>query len=306
MKILVTGGAGFIGSQITDKYILLGHQVTIVDNLSTGKKEYINPKAEFIEMDIQDKGIEDIFKTHTFDILNHHAAQIDLRKSVDDPKFDVSVNVIGSINLLENAVRYSVKKVIFASTGGAIYGEHEYFPADEKHPTKPFAPYGINKLSIEKYLFYYNQVYALDYIVLRYANVYGPRQNSHGECGVIAIFTDKILNGTNPLINGDGKQTRDYAYVDDVVQANLLMLDSAKPDIYNVGTSIETSVNEIFREVNNLAGTNFSEQHGPAKKGEQRRSVLSYEKIKQDFGWQPEVDIKEGLKRTVGYFRNKK
>jgi UDP-glucose 4-epimerase len=306
MNILVTGGAGFIGSQIADAYIKAGHNVIIADNMSTGVKEFINPKAKFYELDIRGEKISEVFENHKIDVINHHAAQIDLRKSVDDPKYDVDVNVNGSINLLQNAIKYGVKKFIFASTGGAIYGEHDYFPADEKHPTRPYAPYGINKNTIEKYLFYYNHVYGLDYIVFRYANVYGPRQNPFGECGVVAIFTDKMLKGTLPLINGDGKQTRDYVYVGDVVKANVLALNAKGPAIYNIGTSVETDVNYIFDKVNEYAGTGFKENHGPPKKGEQRRSVLGYEKIKKELGWEPEVDMAKGLELTIDYFKKHK
>jgi UDP-glucose 4-epimerase len=306
MNILVTGGAGFIGSHITDAYISRGHNVIIIDNMSTGVKEYINPKAKFYEMDVCDDKISKIFKENQIDVINHHAAQIDLRKSVDDPKFDIQVNIAGSVNLLQNAVNAGVKKFIFASTGGAIYGEHDYFPADENHATRPYAPYGINKLCVEKYLFYYNHVYGLNYTVLRYANVYGPRQNPHGECGVIAIFTDKILKGVEPLINGDGTQTRDYVYVTDVVKANVLALDAPKSDIYNVATTYETDVNFIFDRINKFAGTNFTEKHGPAKLGEQKRSVLSFEKISTELGWSPEMDIETGLKNTTEYFKNNK
>jgi UDP-glucose 4-epimerase len=306
MNILVTGGAGFIGSQIADAYIEAGHNVIIADNMSTGVKEFINPKAKFYELDIRGEKISGVFENHKIDAINHHAAQIDLRKSVDDPKYDVDVNVIGSINLLQNAIKYGVKKFIFASTGGAIYGEHDYFPADENHPTRPYAPYGINKNTIEKYLFYYNHVYGLDYIVFRYANVYGPRQNPFGECGVVAIFTDKMLKGTLPLINGDGKQTRDYVYVGDVVKANVLALKAKGPVIYNIGTSVETDVNYIFDKINKFAETGFKENHGPAKKGEQRRSVLSFEKIKKDLGWKPDVDMAKGLEMTIEYFKKHK
>jgi UDP-glucose 4-epimerase len=303
MNVLVTGGAGFIGSNITDEYIRLGHNVIIVDNMSTGVKEFINPRAVFYEIDIRSDDLSEVFTKHKIDVINHHAAQIDLRKSVESPKFDVDVNVVGSINLFELAVKYKVKKVIFASTGGAIYGEHDYFPADEAHPTRPYAPYGINKLAVEKYLFYYYHVYGLDYVVLRYANIYGPRQNPFGECGVIAIFTDKLLKGVLPVINGSGEQTRDYVYVKDVVKANVLALDSLNPTVYNIGTSRETSVNYIFAKVNELAGTGFKENHGPAKKGEQLRSVLSYEKIKNELGWKPDVDINRGLELTLDYYK---
>ena len=306
MNILVTGGAGFIGSQIADEYIKLGHNVIIADNMSTGVKEFINPKAKFYPVDIRDDKIADIFKKHKIEIINHHAAQIDLRKSVSDPKYDVDVNVIGSINLLQHAIENKVKKFIFASTGGAIYGEHDYFPADEKHPTRPYAPYGINKNTIEKYLFYYNHVYGLNYIVFRYANVYGPRQNPFGECGVVAIFTEKMLNNTCPVINGEGEQTRDYVYVQDVVNANVLALDAKGPVTYNIGTTVETSVNYIFNKVNEYADTKFKENHGPAKKGEQMRSVLSCEKINNELGWTPGVNMDKGLRLTIEYFKKNK
>lgn len=303
MRILVTGGAGFIGSNIADAYIKLGHDVYIIDNLSTGRKDFINPKAVFIETDIRDKkSVSKIFDEHKFEIINHHAAQIDLRKSVEDPNFDVDVNVMGSINLLENAVKHNIRKFIFASTGGAMYGEHDYFPADEDHPTRPYAPYGINKLAVEKYLYFYHHVYGLNYVIFRYANVYGPRQNPYGECGVIAIFTEKILNKTQPVINGNGEQTRDYVYVNDVVEANILALKAKASSIYNIGTGVETSVNYLFNELNKYSDTKFKENHGPAKKGEQMRSVLSYEKIKNELGWIPKVDINEGLRLTVEYF----
>ncbi|MGA2669448.1 MAG: NAD-dependent epimerase/dehydratase family protein [Ignavibacteria bacterium] len=303
MNILVTGGAGFIGSNISDEYIKMGHKVIIIDNLSTGVKSFINPEAIFYEMDIRDEKLGKIFEEHKIDVINHHAAQIDLRKSVENPKFDIDNNIIGSINLLQYAVKYGVKKVIYASTGGAIYGEHEYFPADEEHPIRPYAPYGIDKLAVEKYLFYYNHVYNLDYIILRYANVYGPRQNPYGECGVVAIFTEKILQNVQPLINGDGEQTRDYVYVDDVVNANVLALNIKGPKVYNIGTAIETTVNYIFKDLNKLAGTSFREDHGSEKKGEQRRSVLSYNKINHEIGWEPKVKIEEGLRLTIKYFK---
>lgn len=303
MNILVTGGAGFIGSNIVDAYISKGHNVVIIDNMSTGVKDYINPKAKFYEIDVCDTGISKVFEENKIDLINHHAAQIDLRKSVDDPAFDINVNIAGSVNLLQNAIKSGVKKFIFASTGGAIYGEHDYFPADEEHPTRPYAPYGINKMCVEKYLYYYNHVYGLDYVVLRYANVYGPRQNPHGECGVIAIFTDKILNGQQPVINGPGDQTRDYVFVNDVVNANVLALDAKGPVIYNVATTKETDVNYIFNRINRFAGTNFEEKHGPAKLGEQKRSVLSYEKIMKELGWTPKTEIEEGLKITTEFFK---
>ncbi len=225
MKILVTGGAGFIASHIADAFIEEGHSVHILDNLSSGFEKNINPKASFIKADIRDKSLSKIFEKEKFDVINHHAAQMDVRRSVADPAFDAEINILGTINLLQNAVKYKVSKFMFASTGGAIYGEQEYFPADEKHPTAPLSPYGISKLSVEKYLFFYKAQYDLNYSILRYANIYGPRQNPHGEAGVVAIFSKKLLNGEQPVINGEGKQTRDYTFVKDVVKANLLALN---------------------------------------------------------------------------------
>ncbi|MFQ6115819.1 MAG: NAD-dependent epimerase/dehydratase family protein [bacterium] len=304
MKILVTGGAGFIGSHIVDAYISLGHEVVVVDDLSTGQKQNINPGAEFFQLDIQDSRLQDLFAKYRFDVVNHHAAQMDVRKSVSDPMFDAQVNVIGTLNLLQNCTKYNVKKFIFASTGGAVYGEQDYFPADEQHPTWPLSPYGITKLAGEKYLYYFNEVLGLPYVILRYANVYGPRQNPHGEAGVIAIFADKLLRGEQPTINGDGKQTRDYVYVGDLVRANITALNHSTSDIFNIGTGVETDVNTIFKIINDLTCAGNDEFHGPAKAGEQLRSCLSYSKAEKYLGWKPEVELNQGLKNTVEYFRN--
>ena len=249
MNILVTGGAGFIGSHIADAYIAEGHNVIIVDNLSGGVLENVNPKAKFYQLDVRSEKLEDVFQKEKIDVVNHLAAQMDVRRSVSDPKFDASVNVLGGLNIFESARRHRVKKIIFSSTGGAIYGEQDYFPADEEHPTRPISPYGISKLCIEKYLFYYKTVFGINYIVLRYANVYGPRQNPHGEAGVIAIFCNKMLKGEQPVINGYGKQTRDYTFVGDVVKANLLALKYDGSNIYNIGTGIEADVNKLFLEL---------------------------------------------------------
>jgi len=303
LKILVTGGAGFIGSHIADGFIEQGHDVVILDNLSMGKLENINPKAKFYLMDIRAADCKKFFEMEKFDAVCHHAAQMDVRKSVDDPIFDADVNVKGTLNLLKNCKAFNVKKVLFASTGGAIYGEQDVFPCDETHPTRPLSPYGITKLTVEKYLFYYAAEYGLKYTILRYANVYGPRQNPHGEAGVVAIFSKKLLEGGQPIINGDGKQTRDYAFIDDVVQANLKALEYDKNDIFNVGTGLETDVNEIFQILNQHIGDTANEEHGPAKQGEQQRSVISFEKAKRILGWSPQVKLEEGLKQTVDSFR---
>ncbi len=306
MKILITGGAGFIGSHIVDACIGAGHDIVIVDDLSTGEIENVNQKAEFVQMDIRDETVDRLFKFHKFDVVIHHAAQMDVRKSVEDPSFDASVNILGSINLLENCKIFGVKKLIFASTGGAIYGEQDYFPADEKHPVRPLSPYGIAKLSVEKYLYFYKEVYGLQYISLRYANVYGPRQNPHGEAGVVAIFANKMFANQQPVINGDGKQTRDYTYVADIVRANMLALEYNKSDIFNVGTGIETDVNVIFSLVKKYSGSKCLDKHGPAKQGEQLRSVLDNRYIQEVLGWSPTVSLENGLEMTVDYFHKKK
>ena len=305
MKILVTGGAGFIASQIVDAYLGEGHNVYILDNLSTGFERNINPKAYFIKSDINDSKILDLFTKEKFEIVNHHAAQIDVRKSVNDPIFDANTNILGTINLLQCCIKTGVKKFMFASTGGAVYGEQEYFPADEKHPTNPVSPYGITKLTIEKYLYFYKNEYGLNYTILRYANVYGPRQNPFGEAGVVAIFVNKLLKNENPIINGDGNQTRDYVFVEDVVKANVLTLNSQSADIYNVGTTVETSVNDVFLKLNSIAGNKAIEKHGPAPKGEQARSVITSEKLFQKFNWKPSVKIDEGLRKTFDSFKSK-
>jgi UDP-glucose 4-epimerase len=305
MKILVTGGAGFIASQIVDAYLGEGHNVYILDNLSTGFERNINPKAYFIKSDITDSKILDIFTKEKFDVVNHHAAQIDVRKSVNDPIFDANTNILGTINLLQCCIKTGVKKFMFASTGGAVYGEQEYFPADEKHPTIPVSPYGITKLTIEKYLYFYKNEYGLNYTILRYANVYGPRQNPFGEAGVVAIFVNKLLKNENPIINGDGNQTRDYVFVEDVVKANVLTLNSQSADIYNVGTTVEISVNDVFSKLNSIAGNKAIEKHGPAPKGEQARSVITSEKLFQKFNWKPSVKIDEGLRKTFDFFKSK-
>lgn len=305
MKILVTGGAGFIASHITDALVNEGHQVVVLDDLSSGFEKNINPKAKFVKGNICDKElVEKLFSEEKFDLVNHHAAQMDVRRSVKDPAFDANTNIIGTINLLQNAVKYKLKKFMFASTGGAVYGEQVYFPADENHPTQPRSPYGISKLAVEKYLYFYNAEYGLNYTILRYANIYGPRQNPFGEAGVVAIFSTKLLKGEQPVINGSGEQTRDYVFVGDVVKANLLTLNDTANDIYNVGTGIETNVNQLFHKLNSIIKANKEEKHGPAAPGEQMRSVITSEKLFKKFGWKPSTNLDEGLKLTVDFFRN--
>ena len=304
MKIAITGGAGFIASHIADAYLALGHEVFVIDNLSTGKRENIPSQATFIEMDVNDSALRDLFIAEKFDIVNHHAAQMDVRVSVQDPSYDARINILGGLNVYESAFKSGVKKIIFASSGGTVYGDQEYFPADEHHPTKPISPYGIAKLSNEQYLYYYAHVHGLPYVAFRYANIYGPRQNPHGEAGVIAIFAQKMLRGEQPIINGEGLQTRDYVYVGDVVQANVLALQPSMIGAYNIGTSLETDVNTLFRHLRELTGSECEEQHAAAKQGEQLRSVLSYERIHTSFGWSPKMNLVEGLSKTVDSFRS--
>ena len=304
MKILVTGGAGFIASQIADAFIADGHQVVILDDLSTGYEKNINPKARFVKANIGDKNLDKLFDTEKFDVVNHHAAQMDVRRSVKDPEFDAATNILGTINLLQNCVKYGIKKFMFASTGGAVYGEQDYFPADEKHNQQPKSPYGISKLAVEKYLYFYNSEHKLNYTILRYANIYGPRQNPFGEAGVVAIFSTRLLKGEQPIINGHGKQTRDYVYVGDVVKANLLGLKDESTDVYNIGTGIETDVNQLFHYINNITQANKEEKHGPTAAGEQLRSVITSDKLFNKFGWRPTTKLEDGLKATVDYFKN--
>lgn len=304
MRILVTGGAGFIASHIVDAFINEGHTVVVLDDLSSGFEKNLNPKAKFIKSNICDKNIVQLFETEQFDVVNHHAAQMDVRRSVADPAFDATTNIIGTINLLQNSVKYGVKKFMFASTGGAIYGEQDYFPADEQHNTQPKSPYGISKLAVEKYLYFYKSEYGLNYTILRYANIYGPRQNPFGEAGVVAIFSTKLLKGEQPVINGHGNQTRDYVFIGDVVKANLLALSDEASDIYNVGTGIETDVNELFHLLNKITEAGKEEKHGPPAAGEQLRSVITSHKLMNKFGWKPSTKFEDGLVHTVDFFRN--
>ncbi len=302
MKILVTGGAGFIGSHVAEEFLRAGHEVVILDNLSTGSKGNIPAGARLIEKDIRDPDLEEVFRREKFDAVDHHAAQINVRASVEGPQFDASVNIIGTLNLLQGCKKTGVKKFVFASTGGAIYGEQDYFPADEKHPARPVSPYGIGKLAVEKYLFFYRLDSGLSYVALRYGNVYGPRQNPHGEAGVVAIFLNRMLEGKQPIINGDGRQTRDYVFVEDVARANLLALSQEDCGTFNIGTGVETDVVQIFRALRAAAKSSAPEVHGPPAAGEQKRSVLNAQLARKVLGWKPSLGVEEGMKRTAEWF----
>jgi len=302
-KILVTGGAGFIGSSVADRFIKDGHKVVIIDNLSTGVEANLNKKAKFYEVDIRDVVVDKIFEREKPDVLCHHAAQIDVRKSAEDPIFDAEVNIIGSLNLFNSCVKHKVEKIIFASTGGAIYGEQDYFPADEDHPANPLSPYGVAKLTIEKYLHFYKEVYGINFVSLRYANVYGPRQNPFGEAGVVGIFTERLLGNKKVIINGDGKQTRDFIFVEDVVESNVLALKYPQSDIFNIGTGIETDINCIFRILKEKIESEQKEFHGPAKPGDQKRSVIECSKAKRLLKWKPRYNLEDGIAKTVEYYK---
>ncbi len=302
MRVLLTGGAGFIGSHVADRLLARGHEVAIVDDLSSGKKENIPKGAIFYEQDIRDR-CADIFEEFEPDALSHQAAQMDVRRSVREPAFDADVNIIGTLKLLENCVRYGVKRVVFASTGGAIYGEQREFPAPEDHPLYPASPYGISKLAGEHYLRFYGTQYGLPYVALRYANVYGPRQDPHGEAGVVAIFSGNLAAGHASTINGTGEQTRDYVYVEDVAQANVLALEGDPPSgAYNVGTGIETSVNELYEILRRASDRDLPPSHGPAKPGEQLRSSVDPTRAARTLGWHPEVKLATGLEETLRFF----
>ena len=298
----VTGGAGFIGSHVADALLAAGHRVLIVDDLSSGRKENVPAAAEFHQLDIRSAEAAALVRDAGVEVLVHHAAQMDVRRSVADPAHDASVNVVGTLNLLEAGRRGALRQVVFASTGGAMYGEQERFPADEEHPTRPLSPYGVAKLAVERYLYFYHAEYGLDAVALRYANVYGPRQNPHGEAGVVAIFLDRLLSGREAVINGDGLQTRDYVFVADIVAANLAALGRTGFAVYNVGTGRETTVVELYNHLAGAVGVARPAIHGPAKPGEQRRSVITSERLGKELGVVPDVRLEDGLRRTAAWF----
>ena len=304
MKVLVTGGAGFIGSHVVDRLLQEGHDVVVVDNLVTGKRKNVPKAAQFYKLDIENPKLERVFRNERPSVVFHLAAQMNVRRSVEDPMFDAQVNVLGTLNVLEQASKHGARKVIFSSSGGAIYGEQLAFPAPETHVTQPLSPYGISKLCGEHYLSYYHRMSGIQVVSLRYANVYGPRQDPEGEAGVVAIFIQKMLRGEQAVVNGNGRQTRDFVFVEDVVEANLMSMGPEVEGVYNVGTGIETSINDLFRIVVDLTKVEFKEVHGPAKRGEQARSVIDCTKLHRNLGWEPKVDLREGLRRTVDFFRD--
>ena len=305
MKILVSGGAGFIGSNLVDAFIKRGHSVAVVDNLSSGKKQNVNPRARFYKTDITDaKAIEAVFKKERPQVLSHLAAQIDVRRSVAEPRFDADVNIGGTLNMLESGRKYGLKKVIFSSSGGTIYGECGARPPTESVPGNPLSPYGIGKFTIEFYLKFYAEIYGIRYTALRYANVYGPRQDPHGEAGVVAIFAQRMLKGEDILVFGDGKQTRDYVFVGDVVDANVRALTRGHNDIFNIGTGKLTSVIDLARVMGSIIGYQKKPVKKPARPGELMRSFLDFHKAGKHLGWKPSVTLSDGLATTIDYFKN--
>lgn len=305
-KILVTGGAGFIGSHVVDLFLDRGFEVIILDDLSTGRASNINPNAKFYQMDIRDPGIRKVFELERPDYISHHAAQMDVRRSVAQPLFDAEVNILGSINLIECAKEFNVKHFIYISSGGAAYGEPERLPCDETHPVNPICQYGASKHTVEHYLFMYHANYGMDYTVLRYPNVFGPRQDPNGEAGVVAIFTGKMLASEPVTINGDGEQTRDFVYVGDCAYANYLAVTVPhQAGIYNIGWGRPTSINEIFITLAKVTAYPHQVSYGPAKVGETRHIYLDATKAGSDLGWSPTLSLEEGLEMTVAYFREK-
>jgi len=306
MRILVTGGAGFIGSSTVDALVNVdAGQIAVLDDLSAGKPEQVNPKAHLYQANLRDAAaVQEVMARERPEVIYHLAAQMDVRRSVADPAFDAQVNLVGFLNLMEAARQHGVKRCVFSSTGGAIYGEQESFPCDEEHPCRPLSPYGIAKLATEKYLFFYRAQYGIDYLALRYANVYGPRQDPHGEAGVVSIFCGRMLDSQPCTIFGDGQQTRDYTYVGDVVRANLYALTSKASGLaLNIGTGRETSVNGLYAGLAQVVGDAQPAQYAEARPGEQLRSVISPQRAATELGWKPEVGLAEGLERTFSYFR---
>ena len=303
MKILVTGGAGFIGSHVVDLFIEAGHDVVVVDNLSTGRLSNLNPKAKLYQVDLRSKELEHVFEVERPEVVDHHAAQMDVRRSVADPVFDADNNVIGGLNLLNMAVKYGVRKVIYISSGGAVYGEPVYVPCDEKHPVQPLCPYGATKYMLELYLYMYQQTYGLDYSILRYPNVYGPRQDPAGEAGVVAIFTGQMLKGKPVTIYGSGEQVRDYVFVKDCARANLMLLEKGSGQVYNLGYGVGTTVNQIFQGLKEDTNYPLEASYGPERPGETFRIYLDASHAREELGWQPTVPLSEGLRKTVEYFQ---
>ena len=304
MRAAVTGGAGFIGSHVVDRFIELGHEVRVFDDLSSGRREFVSAAAPLVIGDLaDDAAVERCVAEFRPEIVDHHAAQIDVRHSVDDPVHDARTNILGGLALLRSCTRHGVKKFVYASTGGALYGEARFLPATEEHPVNPESPYGVSKHTLEHYLYLWKLLHGLDYTVLRYPNVYGPRQNPHGEAGVNAIFIGLMLHGKRPKIFGTGDAIRDYLYVGDVVEANVLALNRASGEMLNLGTGVGTSVNDIVRELNAILGTSLEAIHEAARPGEVQRITLDAARARAVLDWAPRTGFRAGLTKTVEWSR---
>jgi UDP-glucose 4-epimerase len=304
VKILVTGAGGFVGSHVADAYVEGGHDVVVLDDLSRGRKENINPKCRFYSCDIRDrKAIENIFSAEKPVVVNHHAAQMDVRRGVREPLYDAEVNILGGINLIVAAIANGVRRFLYAGTAGAGYGEPDRLPVPEDYPVNPITPYGISKHTLEHYLFTFRFLYGLDYVVLRYGNVYGPRQSSQGEAGVFAIFSEQMLGGVRPVIYGDGTKVRDYVYISDVVAANVAALERGAGEIFNISSGVQTSDQEVFDLVRGLLGKSVHPQYAPRRPGEIDRICLDISKAERLLGWKPQISLAEGARRTVAYFQ---
>jgi len=306
-RVLVTGGAGFIGSHVADAFLARGDDVWVVDDLSSGRRENVSPGVRFVRMDVRDEALRELFREVRFDIVSHHAAQIDVRVSVADPLKDASINISGLLNVAESALEVDTRRVIFVSSGGVVYGEPTEIPTPETAPKLPLSPYGVSKLTGEHYLHYYRRVRGLKYVALRYANVYGPRQDPHGEAGVVAIFSTRLLGGEALTIFGDGEQTRDYVFVRDVVSANLRVADVPLPEpvtldevAFNVGTGVGTSVNDLAGAIEKVAGRETGRVHRPERPGELRHSTLETAKLRS-LGWAPAYTLSQGLTETYDF-----
>ena len=303
MRILVTGGAGFIASHLVDRYIELGHEVAVIDNLFTGREQNLNPRAKFYKKSICDDDLMNTFTDFAPEILNHHAAQVNVRRSVENPSHDAKINILGSLNLYRCAVAAECRKIVYASSGGAMYGNPEMIPADEQTPANPLCPYGCSKYAAEKYLQLFGRLYNISFTTLRYANVYGPRQDPHGEAGVVAVFSQLLFAGKRPSIFGDGSKTRDYVFVKDIVEANLLAIDRGDGRAYNVGTGRRTSDDEIFAAIRRAVGVDIEPIHTDFRPGEVRHVALDASRIKNELGWQATTPLEEGIASAVDYYR---
>ncbi|MBU2603584.1 MAG: NAD-dependent epimerase/dehydratase family protein [Actinobacteria bacterium] len=306
MRALVTGGAGFIASHVADRLLEEGHDVAIVDNFATGKRANLPPSARFHELDIRDPALADVFAEERPEIVIHHAAQMDVRRSVEEPAYDADVNLLGTLNLLERCREHGTRKVVYAGTGGAMFGEAAYLPVDERHPVMPISPYGVSKHTVEHYLHAYHVNFGLDFTVLRYPNVYGPRQDPHGEAGVVAIFALQMLDGRQPLIFGDGSKTRDYCFVSDIVQANMLATERGGAGLFNIGRGVEVSDLEVFETVRAAVGSTVEPQYAPTRPGEVEHIALDAALAGRELDWEWKVGFQEGVEKAVEFYRSKR